>query len=186
MRPLALLPLIALHLLLAACTVAPVEVTISNPLSETRYIAAYDEHDLTVEEPVAGGWEGLAPSVAWLCIEQCGIPGQIVCADVAPPSGAWVIEAGDSVTTTFEGEWWRANSTANGACAERTALTGRARFTACHSAELQGFDDSTVDPPTETGFHDLSPEWVSMTNGACTSVEVDLSQGREVTLELAL
>jgi|GEM_PF-2565757 len=184
MRAALFLALAPAHLLLAACTVAPVEITIENAGDSARFISAYDEPEVFVEEQTATGWRGLASSVALLCIEQCGQPGMIVCADVAPPDGAWVLLPGDSTTVTFEGEQWIRRDNGLTACADRTALTGNARFTVCHGTGAETFDGGALDAPAESGRVGGEPDFVQLIDSVCDTFEFDLAGGRAVTLPI--
>ncbi len=176
-----------LSVILCACaTVEPIEVTLENVDEVTRFVPSYSEPDVTLQEQVVGEWQSVASSVALLCIGRCGQPGgPVVCADVAPPDGVWALLPGHATTFVIEGEHWVRRPAPGGACAARTGVVGEARFIVCHGAQAETWEGVPIDPPAESGLVTQQNDFVQLIDGTCDTFDVDLAEGRAVTLELA-
>lgn len=185
--PMRLALLVSFLLILGACaTVEPIEITIENVDDETRLIPAYDEPQLTILEQHGGDWQGVASSIAMICLSRCGdLGGATICADVAAPDGVWALLPGDSTSIVVEGEHWvsRPNGPM-GSCAARTALAGEVQLSICHGTQAETWEGVAIAEPTESGLIGGQGEGVQLVDAVCDRFEVDLAQGRSVTVQL--
>jgi hypothetical protein len=177
--------LLPLLLLLSACAAGePIDITLSNVDSETRWVAGYDEPSVFVEERRGANYRGTSTSPALMCIAECSRPGMVACADIAPPGSAWAVLAGESVSFSMEGDRWVSVPSVGGECAQKTGLLGQARITVCHGAAAH-VDGTPLAEPTTSGEVDASPDFVDLQDPLCQDFDVDLAASRAVTLELS-
>ena len=178
--------LVCLALLLGACAPpsAGFDITATNAATTARYVRAGEGSGLLVflEEQIDGEWRGLASNLAFMCTAECGIPGAIVCADVAAElSVVHALLPGDSVTKTWEAnEWWWLDDAAN--CARRATLTGSMRATITHGPGAEDFNGAPLPEPAQSGVMDGE---ASVVDGVSEPLEFDLSAGTSIELELS-
>ncbi len=185
MRNLALvLPLIAALSLSACIDPQPFDITLTNSGPTTTYLNAGEASGVLValEQEVGGQWRPLASSLAFLCIEQCGVPGRIVCADVAAELlVAHALLPGDSTVESFDGEWWYET---DGGCARRADLTGPMRATIWLDDEIVDMNGEPVPEPGSSGPVGDAGEEVMLAEAEARQFEFDLADGREVEFEI--
>jgi hypothetical protein len=144
-----------LLVLLAGCINAqPFDLTVTNGGTEPTFLAAGDSTGILVgiREEIGSTWVNLGSSRAALCAPECGVPGQVVCAEMAAELGrVHGLMPGDSTTKSFDGEFWYVDPTGN--CIRQAPLTGSLRANICHSPEAQdGNTGLPLDTPTESGL----------------------------------
>lgn len=144
-----------LLLLLNGCVAAqPFELTVTNDGDGHTFLAAGEGSGVLVgiSEEMNGVDVPLITSLAFLCMEQCGVPGQVVCADVAAQLA--VVQAlmpGDSVSKSFDGEFWYRDDLMN--CARQAPLTGALSANLCHGTSYTDANTGeVVDTATESGI----------------------------------
>lgn len=185
MRPLAL----ALALLaLGGCAQAPdFNLVIENVGTETTWLRAGEGSGVLVqiEQEVKGEWVTLVPSLAWLCTEQCGVPGAITCADVAAElSDAWALLPGDQAVREYtDKEFWYVDPVLN--CAQKSSLQGGLRATVCHGPEAVDSNTSeTIEEPDESGPTG-GGGGAEVVDAECTTVALDLQERPDLLIEVA-
>jgi len=181
MRP-ALLLLAAL--LLTACPQPPpFGVTITNIGSAPTYLNAGQSTGvlMRIDQEIGGTWRPLATSLAALCVERCGVPGQIVCADVgADLLVPHALLPDDSTVKEFDGEFWY---TSDAGCAMKANLTGPMRATLWHDDVLIDQNGDVQDAPDSSGPVDTTGE-LMLEEPFEESFEFDLTGRSAIVLEI--
>ncbi len=185
MRSLALsLSLLATVVLSACPEPAPFDITITNSGTVTTYLNAGEGSGVLVslQQEIRGEWRFLASSPAFMCIERCGVPGQVVCADVAAELlVAHALLPGDSTTKTFEGERWYETDLG---CAKRADLAGPLRATVWHDDEIVDMNGDPVAEPTESGPMGSGNSEVMLAEGVAQEFDFDLTGRSQVVMEI--
>ncbi len=186
MRILSLsLSLLATLILTACPEPAPFDITITNSGTVTTYLNAGESTGVLVrlEQEIGGEWRSLFASPAFMCIERCGVPGQVVCADVAAELlVAHALLPGDSTVKTMDGERWYETDLG---CARRADLSGPLRATVWHDDEIVDFNGDPVAEPTESGPVGDSGNEVMLSEAVAEEFEFDLTGRSQVVLEIA-
>lgn len=184
MRTLACLA--ALALFTTGCpNPPPFDVTITNTGAVTTYLNAGDSSGvlMRMEQEIGGTWRPLSRSLAFMCMERCGVPGQVVCADVAAELLVpHALLPGDSTVKSFDGEFWYE---ADAGCAMRANLTGPMRATLWHDDVV--IDTNTGDEvaePTASGPMSNSGE-LALQEATEESFEFDLTGRSTIVFEIA-
>jgi hypothetical protein len=186
MRNLASTLLFFATLNLTACIdPQPFDVTITNSGAVTSYLEAGEGSGVLVrlEQEIVGAWRPLASSLAFMCMERCGVPGQIVCADVAAELlVAHALLPGDSVVKEFDGEWWYET---DARCAQRANLNGPMRATLRHDDEIVDMNGDPVAEPSSSGPVGDAGDEVMLAEAAAEEFEFDLSGNSAVVFKIA-
>jgi hypothetical protein len=169
-----LLPL----LLLAGCANAqPFDLTVVNGDSRATFLSAGESTGvlIRIREEVGSQWVDLWTSQAAMCMPECGVlGGPIVCADMAAELGAvYGLLPGDSVSKSFDGDFWYGDTLNN--CARRATLTGALRATVCHGPSA--VIDSTgqvIEDIDESGMLE-APSGASVVSADCEELDFELS-----------
>ncbi len=166
-----------LALLLTGCVSAqPFDLTITNGDSAPTFLAAGESTGVLVglQEEVGSQWVWLSSSLASMCMPECGAPlGAIVCADMAAElSAVYGLLPGESVTKSFDGEFWYVDTLNN--CARATSLTGALRSRICHGPSAM-IDSSgeVVDDVDASGLLD-APSGATVIDPSCEELDFTL------------
>ncbi len=168
-----LLPL----LLLAGCINAePFELTITNSGDQPTFLAGGDSSGVLVgiQEQMGSTWVALSTNEYAFCMQQCGVPGAVACADMAAELGVVIgLMPDESATKAFDGEFWYVDPAAN--CVRQAPGTGALKATVCHSPDAQ--DSNTGDsigPITEGGTYGQGGG-ASLVDAVCEEIEFSRS-----------
>ncbi len=179
------LTLLAILCLTACADPQPFDVTITNTGATTTYLNAGEGSGvlMALEQEIGGEWRSLSPSLAFMCMERCGVPGQIVCADVAAELlVAHALLPGDSTVRSFDGEWWYET---DASCAKRADLTGPMRATLWHDDEVVDQNGDPVDEPGTSGPVGDAGNEVMLSEAVAEEFEFDLTEDDEVVFEIS-
>jgi hypothetical protein len=160
-------------------------ITIMNTGTVTTYLDAGDSSGvlMKLEQEIAGAWRPLSPSLAFMCIERCGVPGQIVCAAVAAELlVAHALLPGDETLKMFDGERWYET---DAGCAQRANLTGPLRVTVWHDDAIVDFNGDPVAEPTTSGTMGDGGGEVMLEEAVPQSMEFDLTGRSTVVIEVS-
>ena len=184
MRPLAPTLLLALAALSGCPNPPPFDLTITNAGTVTTYLDGGNGSGVRIglAEQVQGEWASLVSNLAFLCAERCGVPGQIVCADVAfEPASAFALLPGESTEKSFDGELWYLDARLS--CAKRAPLTGAMRATVCHDDAVVDENGAPLPPATESGPMGSGGGEVRPADPLCEELPFELA-GDPVVLEI--
>ena len=151
--------LVILLALLSGCINAqPFDLTITNDGDGPTFLAAGEGSGVLVgvQEQIGSQWFFLSSSLEGMCSPQCGQLGPTVCAGrAAELSAVYGLMPGDSVTKSFDGEFWYYDEV--GSCARQAPLTGALRATICHGTSAQNeATGEIVDQVDQSGLLDAN------------------------------
>lgn len=176
-----------LALLFAGCTAPAFSVTLSNVGDATTFVTAGEGSGplLRIEVQEGGAWVPAASNRASLCMPICGLPGPIVCADVAAElGGVHALLPGDRVTREWETQWYVEDSAG---CLRETNLSGPTRVQVCHGPDAVGAEDGLpLDAPTTSGFLDGGGSGASIEAPNCELFDIEIvASGGVVVVEIS-
>ncbi len=170
---------------LSACVEPPpFDITITNGGAVTTYLNAGEGSGVLVglQQEIAGEWRFLTSSLAFMCMERCGVPGQVVCADAAAEMlVSHALLPGDSTMKSFDGEWWFETDLG---CAKRADLAGPMRATVWHDDEIVDGNGDPVPEPTSSGVVGSGGNEVLLVEAVAEEFEFDLTGGDPVVIEI--
>ena len=185
MRTLALSLSLLASLTMTACVdPPPFDITIINSGAVTTYLNAGEGSGVLVglQQEIGGQWRPLASSLANMCMERCGVPGQVVCADVAAELLiSHALLPGDSTTKSFDGERWYETDMG---CAKRADLAGPLRATVWHDDEIVDMNGDPVAEPSASGPVGDSGSEVMLSEAVAGEFDFDLTGRSQVVIEI--
>jgi hypothetical protein len=165
---------LALLILACACPAdLPVTITIANDGDQAVWLSSNDvEPRVGFFFELDGERVDLVPSPAWLCLPECGKPGMVACAELAPEMmSAYALLPGDEVTVERDGGFWYRQQNIWGTCAKKLDPAQPISVEICRGDAAVDPNGDDIPAPDESGVMDVG-DGAMVVDPQCEATEV--------------